>query len=106
MTNRELIAGALGFIGGFGGLAGALVRMSIVDFLNALRPSDDQIPVFVTSWAEFSKHLEVAEKYGFFLQRRLIREFRHKFPDSSLHYWYFGGIAWMLLFGAAAIIVL
>lgn len=106
MTNRQIIAAALCFLGGFGGLAHALARMSIVDSLNTLRPPVDQIPVFVTSWAEFRKSLDTAEQYGFFLQRSLIWEFRDKFPHSWAPYWYFGGITWMLLFGAAALTVL
>jgi hypothetical protein len=106
MTNHQLIAAALCLVGGIGGLAAALARMSIMDSLNTLRPADDQIPVFVTPWAEFTEHLDTAQRYGFFLQRELIWEFRDKFPRSSSPYWYFGGIAWMLLFGAAALIVL
>lgn len=106
MTNRQVIAAALCVIGGFGGLACTLARMGIVDSINTLRPPDDQIPVFVTSWEELRKSLDTAEKYGFFFQRSLIWEFREKFPNSSLPYWYFGGIAWSFLFGAVAMIVL
>lgn len=78
MSNHELIAMVLAFIGGLGGLASFLAWMDIVDSLNSQGSSGDQIiPPAIAS---------------------LLREFHERFPDSPSHYWCLGGLAWLFSF--------
>ncbi len=106
MPEREIIGMVLGFIGGFGGLTSGLSWMSIVDLLNTVRPPEKQIPVAITSWAEFQRHFDLAPEYGFPFGHKLLAEFRRQFPDNQLHRWYIGGLVWMFSFGLVGAVML
>jgi hypothetical protein len=91
MSNREAIGFALAFIGGFGGLAGALVWRNIVSALNLDRPANDQIPLMFIGW-------DVFKKWYPFPWWSLLKEFRRKFSDSPLYARFLGCLVWMWLF--------
>lgn len=102
MKTHELLAAALGFVGGFGGVAGGLAHMTMVDALNELRPPDDQIPIAIITWSDLIK-LQGRREFGYW---RIAKEFHARFPGRSAYHWWIGGQVWLFTFLAAVFIVL
>jgi hypothetical protein len=77
-------------VGGFCGLAGFIINLNMIDALNGLRPSDNQIPSMITSWADYQWWLNRGREdiRSHFLPYWSIRkEFRGQFPASRLYFW-------------------
>jgi hypothetical protein len=106
MSNRVLLAFALAFVSGLGGMTSGLASMSMTDTLNTRRPEDDQIPPVVASWKDLQKHWELTAKHGFFYHWTLMEQFQQEFPQSRLPIWYVAGLVWMITFGLVGAVVL
>jgi len=75
-----LIGFTLLFAGGLFGLASALLRMRMVDELNAQRPADDQIPFAIMSFRDWTWLIRHHGWSGL----GLLREYRQTFPNSRV----------------------
>ena len=83
MTWHEytLIAFILTFV--IAAFANAIISLTMIGALNRSRPLDDQIPIFVTSVADFKWSI----RNGPFPFVRILKEYHRQFPKSLLYFW-------------------
>jgi hypothetical protein len=98
---REIIPFVVAAIGGFGGMVGALAHMRMIDALNSLRASGEQIPNPPTSGDEFRWFW----KNPGFDYWSVLRKYRIEFPDGKLRFWLTAGTIWAISWFAVAVVL-